>query len=103
VGHEDIRVRHGEVWDGDTLVCQLNYEEVAGFKPQPEDDELPRPPMTIYIAHLDEGYYVPVRVRAPTPLGSMVMVATFLRVRDVVPEHAGGDDVSDTAVSAPAN
>jgi len=102
VGHQDISVRHGEVWDGDVLVCQLNYEEVAGFKPQPEDDELPRPPMTVYIAELDEGYYVPVRVRAPTPLGSMVMVATFLRVRDVVPDHAGGE-TNDTALAAPAN
>jgi hypothetical protein len=103
VGHEDIRVRRGEVWDGEALVCHLNYEEVAGFKPQPEDDELPRPPMTLYIAELEEGYFVPVRVRAPTPLGSMVMVATFMRVREVVPDHAGGDDSSDTALAAPAN
>lgn len=102
VGYEDIRVRRGEVWDGEVLVCQLNYEEVAGFKPQPEDDELPRPPMTLYIAELEEGYFVPVRVRAPTPLGSMVMVATFLRVREVVPDHAGGE-TADGSVAAPVN
>ena len=102
VGYEDIRVRRGEVWDGETLVCQLNYEEVAGFKPQPEDDELPRPPMTLYIAEMDEGYYVPVRVRAPTPLGSMVMVATFLRAREVVPDHAGGE-TANGSVAAPVN
>lgn len=102
-GREDITVRRGEVWDGETLVCQLNYEEVAGFKPQPEDDELPRPPMTLYIAELDEGYFVPVRVRAPTPLGSMVMIATYLRVRDVVPDHAGGEAPDDSAVAAPVN
>jgi len=103
VGYEEIRVRRGEVWDGETLVCQLNYEEVAGFKPQPEDDELPRPPMTLYIAELDEGYFVPVRVRAPTPLGSMVMIATFLRMREVVPDHAGGEATDDSAVAAPSN
>jgi len=102
VGRQDIRVRQGEVWDGETLVCQLNYEEVAGFKPQPEDDELPRPPMTLYIAELDEGYFVPVRVRAPTPLGSMVMVATFMRVRNVMPEPAMVD-TTDVTAAAPAN
>jgi len=102
VGREDIRVRQGEVWDGETLVCQLNYEEVAGFKPQPEDDELPRPPMTLYIAELDEGYFVPVRVRAPTPLGSMVMAATFVRVRTVMPEPSV-IDTTDVTSAAPVN
>ncbi len=105
VGYRDIRVRGGEVWNGETLVCQLNYEEVAGFKPQPEDDELPRPPMTAFIAELDEGYFVPVRVRAPTPIGSLIMVATFMRVRDVTPEPVGAEaaEASDTTAAAPIN
>jgi len=102
VGYEDLRLRGGEVWDGETLVCHLNYEEVAGFKPQPEDDELPRPPLTVNIAQLEEGYHVPVRVRAPTPIGSMVMMATFMRVRDVEPAPLG-EDAPDQSVAAPVN
>ena len=102
IGYEDLRVRGGEVWDGQTLVCHLNYEEIAGFKPQPEDDELPRPPLTVYIAEVDEGFYVPVRVRAPTPIGSLVMIATFMRLRDAPPESDGASS-TDVTVVAPVN
>ncbi len=107
VGREDIRIRNGEVWDGEVLVCRLNYEEIAGFKPQPEDDELPRPPLTIYIAEIEDGrYYVPVRVRAPTPIGYMVMVASHIRIRDVMLEPEGLDTTDVTSAAprlAPTN
>ncbi len=83
IGEEHTRVRDGEVWDGPATVCELNYEEVAGFKPQPEDDELPRPPMTLHIVYVEDGdFFVPLRVRAPTPIGGVVMVASHFRIRD---------------------
>ena len=82
-GTRDISVRNGEVWDGEVTVCKLSYEEVAGFKPQPEDEDLPRPPLTLFIAEIEEGFYIPVQVRAPTPIGHMVLSASHFRVRDV--------------------
>lgn len=104
VGTEDIRVRNGQVWDGPATVCELNYEEVAGFKPQPEDDELPRPPMTLHIAHVEDGdFYIPLRVRAPTPIGGVVMVASHFRITDtqVAMNETGGAESTGAAL-APA-
>ncbi len=100
-GQDEIRVRNGEVWDGEVTVCKLQYEEVAGFKPQPEDEDLPRPPLTIYIAEIEEGYYIPVRVRAPTPIGSMVLSASHFRVIDTVVQPEGSADSIDVTSAAP--
>ncbi len=105
VGEEEVSIRNGEVWDGAATVCELNYEEVAGFKPQPEDDELPRPPMTLYIGHVEDGdFYIPLRVRAPTPIGGVVMVASHFRIRDtqVALGETGTAEMFDASMAAPA-
>jgi len=92
MGTETIRVLNGEVWDGPVTVCNLHYEEVAGFRPHPEDDELPRPPLVLYIAEIADGqFHIPVRVRATTPFGPLILSARELNIDAEIEAHASSD------------
>lgn len=81
----EISVRRGDVHDGPALRCAMIYRRVAGYKWEDEngdpfetpreEDEFPVPPLTVWMSedhHPD--YLVPVRITAPTPFGTVVLI-----------------------------
>lgn len=76
-GTERVRTR---AWTGDAIVCQAYVEPISGYDPgdRPTEEETRRP-VTIYLAAI-HGHYVPVRFRAPTPIGEANIQATRIEV-----------------------
>lgn len=76
-GRDRVRT---SAWRGEAVVCRAWLEPINGYDPgdRPTPDELARP-VTMWLAPI-EGTYVPVRYRAPAPVGSFNIRADRLVV-----------------------
>lgn len=76
-GSDGVRTR---AWRGEAIVCRAFIEPINGYDPgdRPEGDEL-ETPVTMWLAPID-GVYVPVRYRAPAPVGEINIKANRVSV-----------------------
>ncbi|MFW6300032.1 MAG: DUF3108 domain-containing protein [Oceanicaulis sp.] len=66
-GREAVRTR---AWRGEALVCDAYYRPISGYTDaqRPEPGEL-RHPLTFWLAPLEDGRYLPVKVRTRAGFG----------------------------------
>lgn len=69
-GREPVRTR---AWQGEALVCDAFYSPISGYteEQRPEPDEL-RHPLTLWLAPLENGHYLPVRARTRAGFGALL-------------------------------
>lgn len=90
-GMKKLKLERGELFEGQTYFCKMGFEKIAGYKSTAEgaeegkeddEDALPVPPLTIWSARLtgEDGFLVPLRMRAETPIGGVIMVAKDIKI-----------------------
>jgi Protein of unknown function (DUF3108) len=82
--------KHG--YRGPALECALEYEQIAGFKPQldPEDRSMPQTlAWVIPVKRTDDPsklIYMPVKIWAETAFGTAMAMARHMKVNDAEPQ-----------------
>ncbi|MFN7056239.1 DUF3108 domain-containing protein [Hyphomonas sp.] len=93
VGKSNVR---SPAWSGEAIECHVRMERVAGYKPgETNNDTLTgiNGPLRMYLAPLDNGAYVPVRMVADTDrIGRVTLQARTLRFEPIqtTAAQAGG-------------
>lgn len=87
---EDVSYDDG--YSGPALRCVMNYEQIAGHKPNINNNE-PWPDIDVWLAPITSGtggrtFLMPVRIAAETPVGVAVALATRFQVRAGEPQRA---------------
>lgn len=69
-GREQVRT---PAWQGEAIVCDAFYEPVSGYtdRQRPSARDLRRP-LTLWLAPLDNGHYLPVRLRTRAGFGVLL-------------------------------
>ena len=74
-GREAVRT---PAWRGETIVCDAYYQPISGYT----DDQRPEPrelrhPLTLWLARLETGHLLPVRVRTRAGFGVTIELKTL--------------------------
>ena len=81
-----------KAWKGEAIECHVTLDKVAGFKKgEAKSDNLSGidGPIRMWLAPLDNGATVPVRIEAETDdIGKVVLQASKLRFEPIVTEQA---------------
>ena len=81
-----------KAWKGEAIECHVTLDKVAGYKPgEAESDNLSGVdgPIRMWLAPLENGSTVPVRIEAETEkIGKVVLQASKLRFEPIVTEEA---------------
>ncbi|WP_206340785.1 DUF3108 domain-containing protein [Marinicauda algicola] len=80
-GREQIRTR---AWQGEAIVCDAFYEPISGYtdEQRPDPGDL-RHPLTLWLAPMEGGHHLPVRVQTRAGFG----VHIELRSLDIAPRQ----------------
>ena len=80
-----------KAWKGQAIECHVTLERVAGFKKGASSKNISGidGPIRMWLAPLDNGAHVPVRIEAETDkIGKIVLQASKLRFEPIVTEEA---------------
>lgn len=84
--------KHG--YRGPALECELQYEQIAGFKPQLEDaKDREVPKIYAWLAPVkredsDKAVLIPIKIWASTGFGTATAVARHIKINDAAPKSA---------------
>jgi hypothetical protein len=82
------------LYKGHALLCQINYRQLAGFKPKVIKEGASFPTISAWVvtfpsAVAGRDYVIPLRVWAETSYGVIAAVATTLKIDGATPKHQG--------------
>jgi hypothetical protein len=82
--------KHG--YRGPALECELEYEQIAGFKPQLDPEDRAMPPVFAWLAPVQRSddpsrqIYLPVKIWSDTAFGTAEALARHLKVDNAPPQ-----------------